>query len=214
MLLDGKDRWLLWCGDIKTAFLQGTPDPRKLPLFLLPPQDGVTKLAGTFKAPLYKIVGNIYGLASAPRTWSLHVVKTLVQAGFRQHSLDKMLFTLCTKLPGDDHTSLVAIVVAYVDDFLLTHNERWDRRALLDLFKSGACRPTLAAEASACDTGIDRASFMAHLISEILQDKASFLLTRTLRLIGVTDCRSLYDVLVSENPRTEDKWSSVRYSNT
>ena len=387
MLLDGKDRWLLWCGDIKTAFLQGTPDPRKLPLFLLPPQDGVTKLAGTFKAPLYKIVGNIYGLASAPRTWSLHVVKTLVQAGFRQHSLDKMLFTLCTKLPGDDHSSLVAIVVAYVDDFLLTHNQRWDRRALLDLFKWGAqeelsfsnsltfkgkeislrsegqttylaltqkqfiagmkvgnvqckkrldekllpedmaefrsvagclqwlagqcrpdvastvslcskgtnstykelqtlyeavqhlhntsdvgihmwpvplndhtlivsysdsswanaagsasqhgnillladpkvvdttgpgllldwkssrsarvCRSTLAAEASACDTGIDRASFMAHLISEILQDKASFLLTRTLRLIGVTDCRSLYDVLVSENPRTEDKRTIV-----
>ena len=138
MLLDGSDSWHLWCGDIKTAFLQGTPEPRKLPLFLRPPQDGVTSLAGTFRAPLYKIVGNIYGLASAPRTWTMHVVKTLVnQAGFQQHTLDKMLFFKYSKLPGDQHESLVAILVAYVDDFLLCHNQRWNRAELTDLFKWG-----------------------------------------------------------------------------
>ena len=136
MFLDGRDKWQLWCGDIKTAFLQGTPDPRRLPLYMLPPQDGVTKLAGTFRSPLYKIVGNIYGLASAPRTWSLHVVKELTtKAGFRQHSLDKMLFYLWERLPGDEHESLAEVLVAYVDDFLLTHNERWDRSKLTRLFQ-------------------------------------------------------------------------------
>eukprot|EP00913_Durusdinium_trenchii_P003862 g3574.t2 len=49
-----------------------------------------------------------------------------------------MLFTLTTRLPGDERPSRAAIVVAYVDDFLLTHNERWDRQALLSLFKWGA----------------------------------------------------------------------------
>ena len=388
MFLDGRDKWQLWCGDIKTAFLQGTPDPRRLPLYMLPPQDGVTKLAGTFRSPLYKIVGNIYGLASAPRTWSLHVVKELTtKAGFRQRSLDKMLFYLWERLPGDEHESLAAVLVAYVDDFLLTHNERWDRSKLTRLFQWGSqdalteqqslvfkgkevslkrqgevcylaltqskfiagmkvgnvackkrldqviqpedmpefrsvagclqwlagqcrpevastvslcsrgtkstykdlqclydavhllhaspnsginmwpvpvhqhsllvsfsdsswanaegsasqhgnlvliadpkitdttgtgllidwkssrssrvCRSTLSAEASACDTGIDRAAFLSFLLSEMIFCCPSFKLTRTLRIIGVTDCRSLYDVLVSENPRTEDKRTIV-----
>lgn len=65
-------------------------------------------------------------------------MKILTQAGFRQRSLDRMLFTLTTRLPGDERPSRAAIVVAYVDDFLLTHNERWDRQALLSLFKWGA----------------------------------------------------------------------------
>ena len=71
------------------------------------------------------------------------------------------------------------------------------------------CRSTLSAEASACDTGVDRGAFMSYLASEILQNKPAFKLMRTLRLVSVTDCRSLYDVLVSENPRTEDKRTIV-----
>ena len=388
MLLDGSDSWHLWCGDIKTAFLQGTPEPRKLPLFLRPPQDGVTSLAGTFRAPLYKIVGNIYGLASAPRTWTMHVVKTLVnEAGFQQHTLDKMLFFKYSKLPGDQHESLVAILVAYVDDFLLCHNQRWNRAELTNLFKWGTqetlsvtnsltfkgkeihlrhdgkqyyvsltqssfiagmqvgnvrckgrleetlkpedlpeyrsvagclqwlagqtrpdiastvslcskgakstyqdlqnmynavqhlhqssdvginmwpvalnahtlvvsfsdsswanaagsasqhgslitlaepkatdtvsqgllldwkssrsariCRSSLSAESSAADTSIERASFLAYMMAEVLQKQPSFKLSRVHRIIAVTDCCSLYDILVSENPRTEDKRTIV-----
>ena len=58
-MLVNNDRWCLWAGDVKTAFLQGRPDERHLPLFLSPPTDGVTKLAGTFKSPLYRIEGNV-----------------------------------------------------------------------------------------------------------------------------------------------------------
>ena len=58
-MLVNNDRWCLWDGDVKTAFLQGRPDERHLPLFLSPPTDGVTKLAGTFKSPLYRIEGNV-----------------------------------------------------------------------------------------------------------------------------------------------------------
>ena len=39
--------------------LQGSPEERHEPLYLLPPQDGITKLAGTFSAPLYLVLGNI-----------------------------------------------------------------------------------------------------------------------------------------------------------
>lgn len=33
---------------------------------------------GVFTAPLYKVTGNIYGLSNAPRTWGLHVIRTLL----------------------------------------------------------------------------------------------------------------------------------------
>ena len=73
---------------------------------------------------------------------------------------------------------------------------------------SRVCR-SLAAEASAADTSVDRAVFLNYLISEIIQNKPSFKLSILLRTIQVTDCRSLYDVLCSENPNTEEKRTIV-----
>ena len=137
-LLDCSTEWVLWVGDVKTAFLQGDPEPRDQPLFLLPPQDGITKAAQTFQSPLYRIRGNLYGLADAPRTWTNHVVKTLTAAGFQQHTLDKMMFFRYAKLPGHEHESLVAVLVAYVDDFVLAHSSFYDRKHLLSLFTWGS----------------------------------------------------------------------------
>ena len=72
---------------------------------------------------------------------------------------------------------------------------------------SRVCRSTLAAEASAADASVDRASFLNYQLSEILLNRPALHISskELLRQIQVTDCRSLYDVLVSENPRTEEK---------
>jgi hypothetical protein len=382
--------WLLWGGDVKTAFLQGDPEEREQPLYLLPPQDGITKLAKTFQAMLYLVKGNIYGLANAPRTWCRHVIATLLRAGYVQGSLDKMLFFLHKKFDGCKHPVLCAVAIVYVDDFLLAHDSRYDRNHLLQLFKWGSqneltldnplefkgkqitlkqnpatgeyeihlnqqkfisemksgkvnrkllketidqkdlgefrsvagclqwlagqtrpdvaavvslcskgakstyedlqnmysavdhlhatkehgivlqpvpinyatmlvtfadsswanaeghasqhgslilladpratdvvspgllldwkssrssrvCRSTLAAEASAADASVDRASFLNYQLSELLLNRPAFHISskELLRQIQVTDCRSLYDVLVSENPRTEEKRTIV-----
>ena len=123
---------------MKTALLQGEPEQRDSPLYLRPPRDGVCQLAGIFQADLYEILGNIYGLASAPRTWQLHVTKTLINFGFRQHSLDKMLYFLYSKLPGDSFESLSVVIVVYVDDFLVAYNERYNLDSFLKLFTWGA----------------------------------------------------------------------------
>jgi hypothetical protein len=80
----------------------------------------------------------LYGLADAPRTWTNHVVKTLTAAGFQQHTLDKMMFFRYAKLPGHEHESLVAVLVAYVDDFVLAHSSLYDRKHLLSLFTWGS----------------------------------------------------------------------------
>ena len=44
--------WYLWCGDVKTAFLQGEPDPRDEPLYLAPLRDQISILAKVFTSPL------------------------------------------------------------------------------------------------------------------------------------------------------------------
>lgn len=67
------------------------------------------------------------------------------------------------------------------------------------------CRSTLAAEASACDTALDRGAFISAMLTELLTDVPSYKQTYNNRLIAVTDCRSLYDVLCSENPNTDEK---------
>ena len=73
------------------------------------------------------------------------------------------------------------------------------------------CRSTLAAEASAADMSVDRSSLVNYMLSELLLNRPAFHIASCdlLRMVQATDCRSLYDVLVSENPRTEDKRTIV-----
>jgi hypothetical protein len=127
-------RWILWAGDVSTAFLQGAQDKSERPedLFLLPPQDEVTKMAKTFRAPLYRVKGNIYGLASAPRTWYREVCRRLKTINFIQHSLDHLLFY---KRDGD---KLLAICIVYVDDVLLAYREDYNKEEFHNLFKWGS----------------------------------------------------------------------------
>ena len=49
-LLGCQDEWQLWGGDVKTAFLQGKQEGRDEDLYMRPPRDQITRLAGTFKA--------------------------------------------------------------------------------------------------------------------------------------------------------------------
>lgn len=64
----------------------------------------------------------------------MHVVKTLTSTGFTQHSLDKMMFYLVKTLPGDEHPTLVAVLVAYVDDFMTRYNKRWPKEEMMQHF--------------------------------------------------------------------------------
>ena len=53
------------------------------------------------------------------------------------------------------------------------------------------CRSTLAAEASAADMGVDRAAFLNVMICEIMQRQPSYRIRKTLRMLAITDCKSL-----------------------
>ena len=115
-----KKKWFGWTGDAATAFLQGEQPAteRTLPLYLKPPDDGVTRSTGCWKAPLYLVLTNIYGLANAPRLWANTVIQRLKKLGYRQHSFDRMVFLLF-----NDQDELISIISVYVDDFLGVHRE-------------------------------------------------------------------------------------------
>ena len=120
--MNRSDSWCLWCGDVRTAFLQGQQEGRTQPLFMAPPRDGICVKAQVFSAPLYEILGNVYGLANAPRVWSLEVTKRLKGAGYEQHSLDRQLYLFWDTPSGHKAPILLSLAIVYVDDFLLCHS--------------------------------------------------------------------------------------------
>ena len=127
--------WRLWCADATTAFLQGRQDQGERPnkLYMLSPRDPILNAAGAFPATMYEINGNVYGLANAPRLWSLEVGKRLLSAGFRPHSLDRMCF-----LHYDSEGVLDCMALVYVDDFLVTYADSFDLETVTSLFKWGS----------------------------------------------------------------------------
>lgn len=131
-LLDSSLQWKAWTGDASTAFLQGQQEQRPLPLYLKPPSDGLIALTTTWAARLYRIRGNIYGLANAPYTWSVEVTRRLSSIGCQQHSFDQQLYYKI--IDG----SVQSIILVYVDDFVGISRSDYNLAEVHDLFKWGA----------------------------------------------------------------------------
>ena len=73
------------------------------------------------------------------------------------------------------------------------------------------CRSTLAAEAIACDDCVDRTFYANAMLSELLSGVKAHKDPTGWRLhqLQVTDCKSLYDAVAAENPRTTEKRTYV-----
>ena len=126
-------KWQAWTGDASTAFLQGQHKERTLPLFLKPPADGLINQTPHWKAPLYKVCSNIYGLADAPRVWALEVISRLLRLGYTQHSFDKMIFLKrCSK------GKIISAILVYVDDFLGTFRSDYNFEEVKQAFQWGS----------------------------------------------------------------------------
>ena len=129
--LDPRGPWKLLGSDATAAFLQGESGQRSERLFMLPPNDPISKARGCFPGELYEIIGNVYGLANAPLEWSREVIKRMTALGFVQHSADSMLFY---KLENGE---LVAVGIFHVDDLIFTCAARYDMTKLHESFKWG-----------------------------------------------------------------------------
>ena len=86
-----------------------------------------------WKAPLYRVCSNIYGLADAPRVWALEVISRLLRLGYTQHSFDRMIFLKrCSK------GKIMSVILVYVDDFLGVHRSDYNFDEVRQSFQWGS----------------------------------------------------------------------------
>jgi hypothetical protein len=127
--------WQLYAADASTAFLQGQQptDERPGELYMMPPEDPIMgQVEDGWNHPMYRIVGNIYELANAPRLWAQEVISKLTAANFKAHTLDHMLF-----LHRDGKQQVNCAIIVYVDDFLIVRHESFPLEILTNMFKWG-----------------------------------------------------------------------------
>ena len=127
--------WRLWLSDAEKAFLQGKQDLTERggqPLYMEPPRDPILRDAGAYPAPLYKITGNGYGLANAPRVWFNKVLEKVLANNFIQHSFDRCLFYHLNSKNVID-----CAMIIHVDDFMATYAESFPLKILEELFSWG-----------------------------------------------------------------------------
>ena len=126
--------WRSWLGDASTAFLQGTQEDAKRPmaLFMFAPRDGLIDRTNCWKARLYEVLGNIYGLPTAPFLWTTHVIKIMIDLNYVQHSWDKMFF-----VKYDEAGHPLSLVMVYVDDFIALYRSDYNIEELRSRFSWG-----------------------------------------------------------------------------
>ena len=134
--LKNKKAWKVWSGDVATAFLQGQPEERDLPIFTRPPRDGIQALAGTFLSDLYQVIGNLYDLCNAPRTWMDKPHRPETAAAkfqrFQRHRLDHTVY-----YELDQNMELMIVLLFHVDDFLVACREDYQFSELQSMFTWG-----------------------------------------------------------------------------
>ena len=104
--------------------------------------------------------------------------------------------------PG--HKSQMGIVILFTSPGCI---DRQVRGSILDWKSTRSprvTRSTLASEANAMDECVDRATYLNYFITELIY-KDEERSARHLRQLQATDCKSLYDAVISSNPSMSEK---------
>ncbi len=118
--------WVCWCGDVKSAFLQGVPLERSDALFLRVPMSWPTRvlehlwkrLGPQHRRDILRIRKGVFGLVESPRLWYKQLCKILLSLGFKELFLVRCCFVLFLD------NELAAIVTTHVDDLLIAACEK------------------------------------------------------------------------------------------
>ena len=102
-------QWPLRQLDIKNAFLH---DTLKEEVYMTQPQGYINSTHPNFVCKLHKF---IYGLKQAPRAWFKSFTSQLLHLGFTAFTVDSSLFIY-------KNQSVIAYLLLYVDDIVLTSN--------------------------------------------------------------------------------------------
>ena len=104
--------WLLFGGDIKSAFLQGgQAQNRPDRIYMYQPLDGfLNKLPGVDPTVLLGVIGSVPGLVKCPHLFYKRFRQVVLALGWHQHSLDACCFLYI------DAKQIIATICVHVDD--------------------------------------------------------------------------------------------------
>ncbi|CAK0893621.1 unnamed protein product [Prorocentrum cordatum] len=144
--------WRVGTGDAESAFLQGgAQSEREEAIYMIPPKDPIVQAAGVFTAPLYEVVGNLYGQSTAPYLWYKHVVTTFLALGSKLHSpYSGSLFVHQAAYTKAIAVTKVGVMSSTRSSSKLTRSEREDLESAVGSLQwlSGHTRPDLSAAVS------------------------------------------------------------------
>eukprot|EP00438_Fugacium_kawagutii_P013250 Skav234490 [mRNA] locus=scaffold3731:121116:128177:+ [translate_table: standard] len=112
--------WVASVGDIRAAFLNGIPAPRKL--YFRQPRSGMPTLE---PGQLIEVLKGVFGLSTSPKLWwtklSTDLVKLVFKIQdeelvFKQNPVDPCVFML---QPKDQDNTVRGLLLTHVDDLLL-----------------------------------------------------------------------------------------------
>ena len=111
-------KWVCHTVDVKSAYLQGDEIQRSI--YLRPPKE-------YDNGQVWKLKKTVYGLCDAARAWYLKIKKELKAMDVKVVPLDNSLFTF------HQNGELQGIICIYVDDFLWTGTELFQRKIITKL---------------------------------------------------------------------------------
>lgn len=106
-------KWKLFCGDIKTAFLNGDHVPENEQVFGEPPNE-VREFMRMDQKHVLRIKKVIYGLLHAPRAWMQKLDSVLQEQGWCRSRLEPCVWRLY-----DSQDNLTGLIGCHVDDVLV-----------------------------------------------------------------------------------------------
>eukprot|EP00435_Cladocopium_sp_Y103_P055618 s618_g18.t1 len=113
LALAGWMKWIIFCGDVRAAFLSGKNFTRELIVKL--PND-CAALLGVVPPCYMKMLKSAYGLSDAPLLWYEEADSRLQRGGWKRHALDKCCYYLVDKANPD---MILGILILHVDDLLI-----------------------------------------------------------------------------------------------
>ncbi|CAK0896986.1 unnamed protein product, partial [Prorocentrum cordatum] len=144
--------WRVGTRDAESAFLQGgAQSEREEAIYMIPPKDPIVQAAGVFTAPLYEVVGNLYGQSTAPYLRYKHVVTTFLALGGKLHSpYSGSLFVHQAAYTKAIAVTKVGVMSSTRSSSKLTRSEREDLESAVGSLQwlSGHTRPDLSAAVS------------------------------------------------------------------
>ena len=114
--------WLICSADVKAAFMKGDPYLDRM-LYMSGTDDRSGPAIPIPYGCLARIKKGVFGLADAPREWWLRLSRCLAEHGWERSQIDNAMWMRWQSgsAPGSERV-LTGIIVAHVDDLLMTGN--------------------------------------------------------------------------------------------